>query len=325
MTTGNEAEPRDDALAKAWRAHSAEAPPAALDAAILAAAHRAVGSGPRAANAAAAEATRPQRWWMPLAAAATISVVVIGILQVAPQAPDDIAPAERDAVSLRVAPVSPAVAPAKSAAAPAAGEPPSPDVRAAMAPSQPATTPKVALTDTRKQMASSRATPLPAAEPFPADRLSRKSEAEVAPRAGERKDSDSPARAMAHSNDATARESISPSPITGADSAGASGPVGASARPAKTAGRDRESGALRGEMTAPGAPAAAPPELARSPASPAELQARARDPDAWIGRIRKLREDGRVAEAIDEIRDFRRYVADAEARLPADLREWAAR
>jgi hypothetical protein len=78
-------------------------------------------------------------------------------------------------------------------------------------------------------------------------------------------------------------------------------------------------------MTAPGAPAAAPPELGRSPASPAELQARARDPDAWIGRIRKLREDGRVAEAIDEIRDFRRYVADAEARLPADLREWAAR
>ena len=95
MTTGNEADPRDDALARAWRTQSQDMPPPALDAAILAAAHRAAGSGPRDAGKGAAEATRPQRWWMPLAAAATIGVVVIGILQVAPQAPVDIIVGER--------------------------------------------------------------------------------------------------------------------------------------------------------------------------------------------------------------------------------------
>ena len=84
----------------------------------------------------------------------------------------------------------------------------------------------------------------------------------------------------------------------------------------------RERDTARDETSARNAPAAASPELARSTASPAELQARARDPDAWITRIRKLREDGRVAEAVAELREFRRYVPDAESRLPADLRQW---
>ena len=114
MTTGNETDPRDDALGKAWRAQSQDMPPPALDATILAAAHRAVGSGPRDAGKQAAEATRPQRWWMPLAAAATIGVVAIGILQIAPQAPVDIVVGERAEVAGRVAPVTPA-APAKDA------------------------------------------------------------------------------------------------------------------------------------------------------------------------------------------------------------------
>ena len=38
---------RDPALERAWRAHSRETPSPELDRAILAAAHRAVGSGPR--------------------------------------------------------------------------------------------------------------------------------------------------------------------------------------------------------------------------------------------------------------------------------------
>jgi len=67
---------RDPALDAAWRQHSIEVPSAAMDAAILAAAHRAVGSAPEAATKAAAEATSPQRWWMPLAAAATRKVPV---------------------------------------------------------------------------------------------------------------------------------------------------------------------------------------------------------------------------------------------------------
>ena len=66
-------------MARACRPKSL--PPAA-DAAILAAARRAVDAGPRRV----AEATRPERWWAPLAAAATIGAIAIGILQLA--APD---------------------------------------------------------------------------------------------------------------------------------------------------------------------------------------------------------------------------------------------
>jgi hypothetical protein len=55
-----------------------------IDAAILAAAHRAVQSAPRAAGK-AAEATSPWRWWMPLAAAATIGAITIGVFQLMPK------------------------------------------------------------------------------------------------------------------------------------------------------------------------------------------------------------------------------------------------
>ena len=72
----------DPAFDAAWRAMSSEDPPPAKDAAILAAARRAVDAGPRRV----AEATRPARWWGPVAAAATIGAIAIGILQLA--APD---------------------------------------------------------------------------------------------------------------------------------------------------------------------------------------------------------------------------------------------
>ncbi len=62
--------------------------------------------------------------------------------------------------------------------------------------------------------------------------------------------------------------------------------------------------------------------LAKS-VTPEELRAKARDPDAWIVAIRKLRDDGNTAQALRELRDFRSVVPDAERRLPADLRDWA--
>ncbi len=78
---------RDPALDAAWRAHATDTPPPALDAAILAAAHRAVKSAP-AKIGPGAQARRPWRWWTPLAAAAVIGVIAIGVLQTAPQEPD---------------------------------------------------------------------------------------------------------------------------------------------------------------------------------------------------------------------------------------------
>jgi hypothetical protein len=80
---------RDPRIGAAWRDASREEPPAALDDAILAAARREVGAGPIGANAAARaarvpEATRPERWWWPLAAAATIGAIAFGLLQLEP-------------------------------------------------------------------------------------------------------------------------------------------------------------------------------------------------------------------------------------------------
>jgi hypothetical protein len=46
----------------------------------------------------------------------------------------------------------------------------------------------------------------------------------------------------------------------------------------------------------------------------------ARDPDAWIVRIRKLRDEGNTAQALRELREFRALVPDAEKRLPPDLK-----
>ena len=99
---------RDPALDAAWREHSTEMPPSRLDAAILAAAHRAAGSAPQPVIAQETgtrpaevgvrtrAATGPQRWWMPLAAAATIGVVALGILQTMPQQESVIAPSVSD-------------------------------------------------------------------------------------------------------------------------------------------------------------------------------------------------------------------------------------
>ncbi len=68
--------------------------------------------------------------------------------------------------------------------------------------------------------------------------------------------------------------------------------------------------------------AAVPAPLASEATSPEALRAKARDPEAWIARIRKLRDDGNVAEAQSELRDFRAAFTDAEQRLPPDLRDW---
>lgn len=151
---------RDPAFDAAWRAASSEGPPAALDSAILAAAHRAVGAGPRRPEVRAA--TRWERWWFPLAAAATIGAVTIGILQLAPQdhgtTPDGGAivsdmPAgatmeRRDVPTTKAAPeaTAPAAAPKPSPAAapaPAPAPVPAPSAATASAPPAPAAAPSV--------------------------------------------------------------------------------------------------------------------------------------------------------------------------------------
>ena len=96
--------------------------------------------------------------------------------------------------------------------------------------------------------------------------------------------------------------------------------------PPATAPRARDSGFARDEPPRQAAPAAAPapaPMLAKTTAPSEQLRAKARDPDAWIVRIRKLRDDGNTTEALRELREFRELVPDAERRLPPDLLAWA--
>ena len=391
MTNGPDTPERDPALARAWQAHSQETPPPELDRRILAAAHRAVGSAPEDAAARAA-ATRPQRWWMPLAAAATIGVVVIGMLQVAPLDQEAMAPVAeiapptrgpapnladeskartntsgpveraesarqeaalaekravpgaadaRTATSLRGklqgerAPASPSprleAAPAQDAnrAASAALPPTAASETRADAMAPPAVAPKRRATSVQantapasvesKESGPSAAPtipspprsapampPQPAPEPFPAAPAS--SDAANAGRMAPNETTASTRGAAAMRKDAPrqARRSA-------ATREGDAAPMAAPARPAPMAAP---------APAAPMARAAVPAPLASEATSPEALRAKARDPEAWIARIRKLRDDGNVAEAQSELRDFRAAFTDAEQRLPPDLRDW---
>src|SRR5436305_14932451 len=109
-------DPIDPKLEALLREHSTDAPSSDIDAAILAAAHRAVQSAPQSAVNRAAEATRPWRWWMPLAAAATIGAITIGVLQLAPKEPDTNSAIVGDmppAIAVPAQPAAPAAVPAE--------------------------------------------------------------------------------------------------------------------------------------------------------------------------------------------------------------------
>jgi hypothetical protein len=90
----------DPELDATWRTASREQPPAALDDAIRAAARREVGAKPGGFGAA-------PRWW-PLAAAATVAAIAVGIVQMTP--PEQVTPgtttAANDAVQRNVKPDS---------------------------------------------------------------------------------------------------------------------------------------------------------------------------------------------------------------------------
>ena len=76
--------PRDPAFDDAWRALSREEPSAALDAAVRAAARREVGAGPQVGAARGdvrPRRSKPMNWWQPLAVAATLGALAVGLLQ----------------------------------------------------------------------------------------------------------------------------------------------------------------------------------------------------------------------------------------------------
>jgi resuscitation-promoting factor RpfA len=291
---------RDPLLSAAWREHSAEMPPAQLDAAILAAAHRAVGSAPRDAGKQAAEATSPQRWWMPLAAAATIGAVALGILQTLPQQPPVTAPSVSDmparpserATALPSAPSDKLTATERKDAPRAMAEsavPQTPTPRVATGSTAPA---KSAAKVAPSAAIDAASPPVPAAvapQPFPAEK---KSEA-------------------AESADLKDR-------ARGAPTLAATPIVAQSAEPARGDMR-------RQNETAASAPAASRAvTMAKTVARADAPSAPAVDVDAWILRIRKLHDDGKLADAAKELVAMRAAIPDADGRLPMELRAWAA-
>lgn len=376
MSTPDDLPQRDPALERAWREHSREMPPPALDNAILAAAHRAAGSRPQAAL--PAEATSPQRWWMPLAAAATIGAVVIGIMQTMP--------ADTNLATSEVAPTAKLTAPTPAATHNEAASPPAKSARdaattaASKQDAAPATSPSAASSG-RATEAEPTSPPMPVPAPI-AQKAAPASSPVTPPVAA---DTDvAPARKREAANSERSPIAMappppppSPAPLPGSTMrapepfpaatpppSAPSAPEGVRAQAAepgrandaasRLAETDARKDAPAERRQAPAAPPAAAPALAGRmmqapmPASSATMaprdelgtaaaakplakttanqdaQTKARDPDAWIARIRKLRDEGSTADALRELREFRDAVPDAERRLPADLREWAA-
>jgi len=314
---GGLSDPRVDA---AWRALSDEAPAASLDAAIMAAARRELGARPQKIH--TREAMAGHRRWWPLAAAATVAAIAVGVLQLT--TPDQIgAPtADKTIVSDVPAPASRPVP--ERPTTPSRPEETKPDagnaIRAEQAPTR---------ADSPRRQTPAPELPVPAkrdsaaekasamAEPFPAASAPAGSIGNAAP-------------AAQVATSGAPSEGPQPPAMAGIAAAGRAPPARDAAAPARILA----------------APAPAPPLSARraqesDPAQPAPLagmaagraadvradEARAKDrgplPVAdWIVLIRRLRDEGRSADAAKELAAFRVAHADHERLLPPDLRDW---
>jgi hypothetical protein len=350
MTSRDPDDLHDGRVDAAWRAASREEPPPALDDAIRAAARREIGAGPHrvdALRAAGPAALRPQRWWWPLAAAATIGAIVIGLLQLTD--PERVAGAGEDKAVVSDTPPAPAGANKQEGGAPA------PEQAAAPAPASGASAPTArpappALGKIVDGEARTREAPAPAsvprkdAAPIPFRRDERGATDAVAPpavsepRPSANAATPAPPVAQPFPGDAPKRE-VGASTLDGATpAAGAVAPAPSPAAPAE-APRDvqRASEGAAGFAPAPGgarrAQAADTASVDRkSAATPGILQTQAAKgraktapelsvPD-WIARIRRLRDDGRTDDAARELAAFRAAHPDHERLLPPDLRSW---
>ena len=271
-------DPRVDA---AWRALSGEEPPKSLDAAILAAARREVGAKPQ--RTATQETIADHRRWWPLAAAATVAAIAVGVLQLT-------MPEQLGAPALDKTLVSDMPTPA---AAPEAATTP---------PRAEAAKPDASDTDARAGNATPHADsprrPVPALEPR-----------------------ESPKREPAPGNTPAMAEPFPAAPPQPAVAApAAAGQIAAPApspQPA-TAASAQESAAARLTPLAKMAAGRA----ADSSADEARAKDRAPLPVAdWIALIRRLRDEGKSAEAAKELAAFRAAHVDHDKLLPPDLRD----
>jgi hypothetical protein len=301
----NESE-RDPRLDAAWRAASCEEPPPALDAAIRAAARRAV-DAPTAGG-------RGKHWWYPLAAAATVALLAVGIAQLTP--PERVAPA-----TVADSPAVPAetgngnapgtAAPDARREAPAAAPPPPVPTPQAYALAKPAArSVGSAQAVERARDSAGKLVPEPAASAKA--EFSRQDQLAAA------------APQMAPANIAPpASASVNAPPVTAH-----SEPFPAAPPTQRTGDAYLEPRSPTVDATAQAVPEP-PPVQARAAArkvAPAEeakiTDASAPNVDEWIKRIRVLKDAGRLDDVAKELARFRAaYGERADALLPEDLRQ----
>jgi hypothetical protein len=326
-------DPRVDA---AWRALSGEEPPKVLDAAILAAARREVGAKPRRMG--TLEGWAADRRWWPLAAAATVAAIAVGVLQLT--TPDQLGAPAPDKTIVTDMPTPTAAPVPGTAAPPSAAETKSEsrvEVSAGSAasradvPRRPAS-PSTTLAPEKQTLATPPTAAVP--EPFPA----------APPPAAPIAAAPIPAGKLAAS--APTKESAPTLAATAnAPAASASPPRDSAASlPIATAPAPALAPALAPAPAPPPTPAARaaaervsegvavrPSPLAKRAAGHATDagadEARAKDltplPIAdWIVLIRRLRDQGKSADAAKELAAFRAAHVDHAKLLPPDLRDW---
>jgi hypothetical protein len=311
----------DRELDAAWRVASREEPAAALDAAIRAAARRAVDAGPARA--------RHARWW-PLAAAAAVAVIAVGIMQVTP--PEQVTPtivadstplagATKKDLDKPAAPAPPAtVAPARSVAEPAAdavsAERAANVLRKQLAQAPAVTQPVAggALEEKEKRAAAPSGTESAnigaqfAAAPERDRAL--KSKVEMAAAPAESAAPVARSEPFPASPSAARSATNAPAPAAPPAAVAAAKPMAATSAGALAARADE------GQSSGPRAldKVAADGERAKDAAP--------RPADEWIKLIRRLKSEGRNEEAVKELAAFRAAYKDrSDALLPADLRE----
>lgn len=332
---------RDHQIDAAWKAASVEAPPSALDDAIRAAARREVGAGPRR--------SRTPRWF-PLAAAATVAALAIGVVQLAPR--DQVTSATHISTApVPEFPAAPAPSPVQSAAEPEKSQPtrenasPAPVVATArnagsaqfQADAKPA--PAAAVRDEPKlkteDASRRRVEPQDKAEAgSSSDRLARADEASRAASAVEtRKYAAAPAAAAPSAPMSPPAPPpmtpAAPPPPPQAPSVAGAPPRAFPASPANVQALQDNLDAARSAANAParsfGALESNPAQAgaARQDAKVAVAKdASARSVDEWVALIRRLRADGKIADAAKELAAFHDMYKDrAEGLLPADLRQ----
>jgi len=327
---------RDPRLDTAWRVHSTEAPSPSIDATILAAAHRAVASAPHATSKVPA-ATQAWAWWMPLAAAAAIGAMAIGVIQLMPHPHDDSAaivsdtpadaPSGSRAKAREGAPIAaaPSQAPAASSVTPAAVPTP-PAVAPMAAPPVPQ-----AAQEVRKPVASQRDSPASHERADRSAAVSGKSEAsrERAPTTADRLSRD----ARVTPPDPFPLQKTAPTPesmaggVVPPPAASAPAPRLMHTDPPSDASRDAaaEAPAKRTERSnATGGLARREPLDGGRSSLAASADDAARQVADFVTRVRALRSAGRELEAAQALAALRTAIPDADRQLPADLQPWAA-